>query len=79
MSTENEKPHIEAGVYEHFKGDHYVVTGEVLADWSDGAQEKWKVLYVTPLGERGIRGYKEFTGTVFRDGETKPRFRRISE
>lgn len=77
MRDRSQKPSIEAGVYRHFKGSEYTVTGEILPDWSEGKEDRWLVEYVTALGERGVREFGEFTGVVFRDGESKQRFTKI--
>lgn len=78
MKDRSQKPTIENGAYRHFKGHIYEVI-DVVQDWSEGAEDKWMVLYRTELGARGVRNFEEFTGNVYRDGESKKRFEKIEE
>ena len=78
MRDRSQKPTIETGTYRHFKGGTYEVEG-VVQDWSEGAEDKWMVLYRTELGALGVRNYDEFTGMVYREGKTHRRFEKLEE
>ncbi|MBC7746634.1 DUF1653 domain-containing protein [Pedobacter sp.] len=77
MSGISESP-IEPGLYRHFKGDEYTVMG-ILPNWSNGHEGLLMVEYVTALGERGVRNYSEFNGTVEHEGEVVRRFEKIED
>ncbi|WP_150952672.1 DUF1653 domain-containing protein [Microbacterium testaceum] len=73
--THTELPHIEPGIYEHFKGQRYEVYG--IARHSE--TEEVFVSYRTLYGDHSlwVRPIAMFTEVVERDGYSGPRFRRV--
>lgn len=73
-------PSIEPGEYEHYKGKRY----EVLGVGRHSESEEYFVVY-TPLYEHDgqpdlwLRPYEMFVGSVTMNGESTPRFKRISK
>jgi hypothetical protein len=65
-------PHIEPGLYRHYKGAHYEVLGMVRH--SETLEPL--VLYRAEYGERGlwVRPYDMFTQTIDVDGQARSRF-----
>lgn len=70
---------IAPGIYEHFKGKRYEVTG--VARHSETMEEMvvYKALYQGnfPEGSLWVRPLKMFRETVAVDGKQVPRFRKI--
>lgn len=68
---------IQPGLYQHYKGPQYRVFG--TAQHSE--TEEWLVVYQALYGDHGfwVRPLEMFIETVTVDGNTKPRFQRISE
>jgi hypothetical protein len=70
-------PAVQAGVYEHYKGEHYLVLG-VARDHRD---ETPLVVYARLYRRDGLpltaRPLDEFLGDVQVDGRTVPRFRPV--
>jgi len=68
-------PSLEPGLYQHYKGGMYDVTG--VARHSE--TEQWLVVYQPQYGERGlwVRPLEMFTEQVTVAGETMPRFRYV--
>ena len=75
--THTELPHIEPGIYEHFKGQRYEVFG--IARHSE--TEEVFVSYRTLYGDHSlwVRPIAMFTEHIERDGYSGPRFRRVTE
>lgn len=65
-------PHLALGIYRHYKGALYEVSG--LARHSE--TEEWLVVYRALYGEYGlwVRPAAMFTESVDYQGETVPRF-----
>jgi hypothetical protein len=65
-------PHLAPGIYRHYKGALYEVSG--LARHSE--TEEWLVVYRALYGEYGlwVRPAAMFTESVDYQGETVPRF-----
>ena len=65
-------PHLASGIYRHYKGALYEVSG--LARHSE--TEEWLVVYRALYGEYGlwVRPAAMFTESVDYQGETVPRF-----
>lgn len=65
------------GVYRHFKGNAY----EVIAVGKHSETLESLVIYRALYGdgEVWVRPLAEFTGTVTRDGKTRPRFEEIGQ
>jgi len=69
-------PEIEAGLYEHYKGNRYEVLGVALHSETLEPQVVYRPLYETkaPLW---VRPYDMFVEDVEIDGKMVPRFRKI--
>ena len=71
------EPILRAGVYRHYKGDHYLVIG-VARDDSFEENERLLVIYSRLYRRRGVplcvRSVDEFCGTVETENGLVPRF-----
>jgi hypothetical protein len=68
---------IQAGRYRHYKGNEYEVIGEARHSETEEPFVVYRALY----GERGlwIRPRALFVATVMVDGQSIPRFRRLTD
>ena len=79
MKEIGNKPALEKGTYQHFKGGIY----EVIDVACHSETEEWYVVYESQtrksegLPSLWIRPYEMFVETVTREGKTFPRFKKI--
>ena len=73
-------PKLEAGVYQHYKGNHYQVLGIGCHTETNDYFVVYEPLY-EHTGQPGIwvRPYDMFTESVAINGVTTPRFRKIED
>lgn len=82
MSEFNDMPTIEPGLYRHYKGNEYRVVG--IGCHSEFHPHEYYVVY-EPVVSKGkypdfwIRPYEMFVETVELDGQTIPRFEKLSD
>ena len=71
-------PHLETGIYRHYKGDSY----EVIGVGNDTETQESVVIY-RPLYQSDVaywvRPYAMFMETVIVDGERIPRFKKVDD
>ena len=84
MRDKSQQPHLEPGLYEHFKGGRYEVE-KVAVNEADGDGDEWVVIY-HKLGETGLRlkpplwrRYEAFVEPKFVEGKTISRYKRIED
>ncbi|HEX3099948.1 MAG TPA: DUF1653 domain-containing protein [Patescibacteria group bacterium] len=65
------------GIYEHYKGGQYEVTGIALNEFEE-AVVMYTALYDNPLSKYWTRTLATFEEPVEVEGKTVPRFRRVS-
>ncbi|TAL14408.1 DUF1653 domain-containing protein [Patescibacteria group bacterium] len=70
-------PYIEAGVYEHYKGNKYEVIGIALDSENLQPCVIYKPLYESKVSY-WVRPYDMFVGTVLISGKEVPRFKKVS-
>lgn len=77
MRSKDAEPSIDAGIYRHYKGGLYETDGKCALDTE--YEDRWLVLY-KKVGETLVnaRPYEMFIESVTVDGQTVPRFEKIS-
>jgi len=70
---------LQKGIYEHYKGMRYEVTGTAVHSETEEPMVIYKALYKCeyPEGTLWVRPLAMFTENVTVDGETVPRFKFI--
>lgn len=72
---------LRAGVYEHYKGGHYLLIGVARDDRDDSEDAEPLVIYARLYPRRGYpltaRPLSDFIATVETDGGQRPRFRHV--
>lgn len=66
---------VESGVYEHFKGRHYLVLGLAHSAHDDDQYVVYVPLYPCDGPQFGIRSVQDFCATVDNGNGPVPRFR----
>jgi len=80
MQKEFDIPHLEKGLYEHYKGNVYRVIGVGRHTESDDYYVVYSpVKKHEAVPEIWLRPYAMFTEMVTKDGKTFPRFKKIEE
>ena len=70
---------VEPGIYQHYKGGKYLVTGHALFESTQEPMVIYEALYDNPVSKVWVRPEKEFTQNIEVDGQTVRRYKFIGE
>ena len=78
MSDLPDLPHIEKGIYTHYKGNRYDVIGVACHTETHEAVVVYRPLYDS-TAELFVRPYDMFVETITIDGQIIPRFKKVED